>query len=66
MTCNEKLEAYLREQGVPFEKQRHAIAFTAQEVAASASLPKSFATVMLARCHHSATSTAFQSMWTRR
>jgi Ala-tRNA(Pro) deacylase len=39
MTCNEKLEAYLREQGVPFEKQRHTIAFTAQEVAASEHLP---------------------------
>lgn len=39
MTCNEKLEAYLREQGVPFEKQQHRIAFTAHEVAASERLP---------------------------
>lgn len=35
MTCNEKLAAYLREQGVPFEQQQHRVAFTAQEVAAS-------------------------------
>jgi len=39
MTCNEKFEAYLREQGVPFEKQQHGIAFTAHEVAASEHLP---------------------------
>jgi len=39
MTCKEKLEAYLREQGVPFERQQHSIAFTAQEVAASEHLP---------------------------
>jgi Ala-tRNA(Pro) deacylase len=39
MRCNEKLEAYLREQGVPFERQSHRVAFTAQEVAASEHLP---------------------------
>jgi Ala-tRNA(Pro) deacylase len=39
MTCNEKIEAYLREQGVPFEKQQHRIAFTAHAVAASEHLP---------------------------
>jgi hypothetical protein len=39
MTSNEQLEAYLREQGVPFKKQQHTIAFTAQDVAASEHLP---------------------------
>jgi Ala-tRNA(Pro) deacylase len=39
MTRNEQLEVYLREQGVPFKKQQHTIAFTAQDVAASEHLP---------------------------
>jgi len=39
MICKEKLEAYLREQGVPFEQQVHHMAFTAHEVAASEHLP---------------------------
>ena len=39
MACNKKLEAYLREQGVPFKQQQHSVAFTAQEVAASEHLP---------------------------
>lgn len=39
MRCKERLEAYLREQGVPFQIQHHPIAFTAQEVAASEHVP---------------------------
>lgn len=39
MTCIERLTAYLRAHGVPFEQQRHQVAFTAQEVAASEHLP---------------------------
>ena len=39
MTCKERVEAYLREQRVPFESQHHRVAFTAQEVAASEHLP---------------------------
>jgi Ala-tRNA(Pro) deacylase len=35
MGCKEDLEAYLREQGIPFELQHHTVAYTAQEVAAS-------------------------------
>ena len=35
MGCKEDLEAYLREQGIPFEMQHHTVAYTAQEVAAS-------------------------------
>ena len=35
MGCLEKLEAYLRANGVPFEVQHHPIAYTAHEVAAS-------------------------------
>jgi Ala-tRNA(Pro) deacylase len=35
MTSNKRLEAYLRDRGVPFEKQRHSVAFTAQGVATS-------------------------------
>jgi Ala-tRNA(Pro) deacylase len=33
MTCKEKLEAYLREQEVPFEVHHHPPAYTAQRVA---------------------------------
>jgi len=39
MTCYQKMEVYLRQQGVPFEQQHHRIAFTAHEVAASEHLP---------------------------
>ena len=39
MTCNQKLEAYLHDQGVPFKRQQHSVAFTAHEVAASEHLP---------------------------
>ena len=35
MSCLEKLEAYLRANGVQFEVQRHPLAYTAHEVAAS-------------------------------
>jgi hypothetical protein len=33
MTCKERLEAYLRTHGVPFQRQHHPLAYTAQEVA---------------------------------
>jgi Ala-tRNA(Pro) deacylase len=33
MSCKEKLEAYLKENVVPFETHHHAVAYTAQEVA---------------------------------
>ena len=39
MTGNQKLEAYLRAQGVPYKRQQHRRAFTAHEVAASEHLP---------------------------
>lgn len=39
MTCRERLEAYLLQQHVPFEVQRHRTAYTAQEVAASEHIP---------------------------
>ncbi len=39
MKCKDKLEAYLRENQVPFEVQHHPTAFTAQEVAASEHVP---------------------------
>jgi Ala-tRNA(Pro) deacylase len=35
VSCLEKLEAYLGANGVPFEVQRHPLAYTAHEVAAS-------------------------------
>lgn len=38
-SCRERLEAYLRDHGVPFETQQHRPAFTAQEVAASEHIP---------------------------
>lgn len=38
-TCRERLEAYLREQGVPFQIQHHPPTYTAQETAASEHLP---------------------------
>lgn len=39
MGCKEDVEAYLRENKVPFEVQHHAVAYTAQEVAASEHVP---------------------------
>jgi Ala-tRNA(Pro) deacylase len=47
--CKDRLEDYLRENGVPFEVQHHARAVTAQEVAATEHVPgKMFAkTVMV-------------------
>ncbi len=39
MKAKEKLEAYLRENKVPFQVQHHPIAFTAQEIAASEHIP---------------------------
>jgi Ala-tRNA(Pro) deacylase len=47
--CKDRLEDYLRENGVPFEVQHHARAVTAQEVAATEHIPgKMFAkTVMV-------------------
>ena len=39
MGCREELEAYLRESKVPFQAQHHAVAYTAQEVAASEHVP---------------------------
>mgnify|MGYP005848269869 CR=1 FL=1 len=35
MNCREQLEAYLRENRVPFNTQHHPLVYTAQEVAAS-------------------------------
>jgi Ala-tRNA(Pro) deacylase len=39
MMCKERLEAYLREQQVPFEAQHHRIAYTAQDVATIEHIP---------------------------
>src|SRR3970040_1726872 len=39
MGCREDLEAYLRENKVPYQSQHHAVAYTAQEVAASEHIP---------------------------
>ncbi len=39
MGCKEDLEAYLRENKVPFQVQHHAVAYTAQEVAAAEHIP---------------------------
>jgi Ala-tRNA(Pro) deacylase len=49
MNCKERLEAYLRENGVSYQSQHHARAITAQEVAATEHVPgKMFAkTVMV-------------------
>lgn len=35
MDCQERMEAYLRENGVPFEVKRHSTAYTMPEVAAA-------------------------------
>jgi Ala-tRNA(Pro) deacylase len=37
--CRERLESYLNENNAPFQVQRHALAYTAQEVAASEHVP---------------------------
>jgi Ala-tRNA(Pro) deacylase len=39
MGCKEDLESYLRENSVPFQVQHHAVAYTAQEVAAAEHVP---------------------------
>jgi Ala-tRNA(Pro) deacylase len=39
MRCKERLEAYLREQQVPFEVQHHRVAYTAQDVATIEHIP---------------------------
>lgn len=39
MQCRERLEAYLRENQVPFQVQHHAQAFTAQKIAESEHIP---------------------------
>jgi Ala-tRNA(Pro) deacylase len=39
MNCRARLEAYLREQRVPFAAQQHRIAYTAQDVAAAEHIP---------------------------
>src|ERR687897_876957 len=49
MNCKQRLESYLRENGVPYQSQHHPRAITAQEVAATEHVPgKMFAkTVMV-------------------
>ena len=49
MNCKQRLESYLRENGVPYQGQHHPRAITAQEVAATEHVPgKMFAkTVMV-------------------
>jgi len=42
MKCKERLEAYLRENGVAYETRHHPLAYTAQEVAAAEHLPGKF------------------------
>jgi Ala-tRNA(Pro) deacylase len=39
MSCKDRLEEYLRDNGVPFQVQHHARVFTAQEVAAAEHVP---------------------------
>ncbi len=39
MNCKDRLEAYLRENKVPFQVQHHPVAYTAQEIAASEHVP---------------------------
>ena len=50
MNCRQRLEDYLRENAIPYQGQHHAMAITAQEVAATEHVPgKMFAkTVMVA------------------
>jgi len=49
MTCKERLEKYLRENGVPFQSMTHPEVYTAQEVAAAQHVPgKQLAKVVIA------------------
>jgi Ala-tRNA(Pro) deacylase len=49
MDCKERLEGLFRDNGVPFEVQEHAAAYTAQKVAASEHVPgRMFAKVVMA------------------
>jgi Ala-tRNA(Pro) deacylase len=49
MQCKARLEAYLRDNQVPFRVQHHPVAYTAQEVAASEHIPgKLLAKVVMA------------------
>src|SRR6266851_8089844 len=49
MSCKDRLEEYLRDNGVPFQVQHHARVFTAQEVAAATHIPdKQLAKVVMA------------------
>jgi len=49
MNCKERLEAYLRENKVPFQVVHHPLAYTAQEVAAAEHVPgKALAKVVMA------------------
>ncbi len=49
MSCNDRLAEYLRDNGVPFQVQRHTRVFTAQEVAATEHIPgKQLAKVVMA------------------
>jgi Ala-tRNA(Pro) deacylase len=49
MAARERLEKYLREEGVPFETMSHPVAYTAQEVAAAQHTPgRQLAKVVLA------------------
>ena len=50
MDCKERLEGYLKENGVAFDVQEHRPAFTAQRVAAAAHVPgRMFAKVVMAQ-----------------
>jgi len=50
MKGKERLEAYLRENGVPYESRHHPLAYTAQEVAAAEHVPGRMLTkVVMAR-----------------
>jgi Ala-tRNA(Pro) deacylase len=50
MKCRERLETYLRENGVPYEIRHHPLAYTAQEIAAAEHIPgKMLAKVVIAR-----------------
>ncbi len=49
MDCRQRLEQYLRDEGVPFEVTEHRTAFTAQRIAASEHIPgRGFAKVVMA------------------
>jgi Ala-tRNA(Pro) deacylase len=44
MQCKDQLEAFLRNNAVPFQVQHHPLAYTAQEVAASEHIPSQIMT----------------------